>query len=94
MFLICQNDCHGPSTVNQPWMLFHRGEGYEIDLDSPVVIHFTTPPGASPEDVQTLRQAQRTEAARSRAEKENKRAAAPAEDSEEDFTSFKLADGK
>jgi hypothetical protein len=28
------------------------------------------------------------------AEKENKRAAAPAEDSEEDFTSFKLADGK
>ena len=81
MFVICERDCWDGTRY------FTRGFQYEIAVDSPCIIHFRALPGASPEDVQALTQAQRAEIARGKKELEAKRAAKP---EEEDFTDFKL----
>ena len=71
--------------------LYTRSEQYDIDLKSPCVIHFTSVPGATPEDVQALAQAQRAEEARAKAEMETKRVAKTKEDGEDEFADMKLA---
>jgi hypothetical protein len=94
MKVVCVRDCHDGKG------LFIHGQEYEIDLKNPAdlknscIIHVQAGAGWTPEEIKILAQAQRAEVARGGEEMENKRAAAPEENSEEDFTSFKLADGK
>jgi len=68
-----------------------KGGQYDVDLSKPWVIHFETLPGAPPEDVKALAQAQRAEVARGKAELERKRAAKSAEDGMDEFSDMKLA---
>jgi|GEM_PF-1198013 hypothetical protein len=94
MLLECQKDCHGPATAGEDlrlWRLFFRGEQHEISLDSPVIRHFGTLPGASPEDVNALAQAQHAEVIRGKKELEHKRAAKEDDDAMDGFSDLKLA---